>query len=86
LGGFQAARINGSETSKRMNGIARFVLSGGLIVATAQLIAGPLADWNARRDAAAVSSSIGLLGASGQAGNDGLTMRRGFLMCRSSSA
>lgn len=64
-----------------MNGIARFVLSGGLIVATAQLIAGPLADWNARRDAAVVSAWIGPLGVSGRAGkrraHDG-RIRRGF--------
>ncbi|TYZ69487.1 hypothetical protein PybrP1_012561 [[Pythium] brassicae (nom. inval.)] len=36
-----------------MNGIARFVLAGGLIVAASQLVAGPLADWNARREGAA---------------------------------
>lgn len=39
-----------------MHGVARYLLSGGLIVAGAQLVAGPLADWNARRDAAAVRS------------------------------
>ncbi|GLE01968.1 hypothetical protein PINS_up010806 [Pythium insidiosum] len=32
-----------------MNGIAQFVLAGGLVVATVQLIGGPIADWNARR-------------------------------------
>lgn len=37
-----------------MNGIARFVLAGGLIVATVQLVSGPVADWNARRDGATV--------------------------------
>ncbi|DAZ97087.1 TPA: hypothetical protein N0F65_001271 [Lagenidium giganteum] len=37
-----------------MNGIAQFVLAGGLIVAMANLIGGPLADWNARREGEAV--------------------------------
>lgn len=55
-----------------MNGIARFVLSGGLIVATAQLIAGPLADWNARRDATAVSASFGRVWAPGSVRKGGL--------------
>uniref|UniRef100_K3X100 RxLR effector protein n=1 Tax=Globisporangium ultimum (strain ATCC 200006 / CBS 805.95 / DAOM BR144) TaxID=431595 RepID=K3X100_GLOUD len=36
-----------------MNGFTRFVLAGGLIVAASQLVAGPLADWNARREGAA---------------------------------
>lgn len=40
-----------------MNGIARFVLAGGLIVASVQLVSGPVADWNARRDGAAVRCS-----------------------------
>lgn len=44
-----------------MNGIARFVLAGGLIVAASQMVAGPLADWNARREGAAVRFSIVVL-------------------------
>lgn len=41
-----------------MNGIARFVLAGGLIVAASQLVAGPLADWNARREGAVVRAVL----------------------------
>jgi hypothetical protein len=41
-----------------MNGFTRFVLAGGLIVAASQLVAGPLADWNARREGAAVRHAV----------------------------
>jgi hypothetical protein len=43
--------------SQKMNGIARYVLAGGLIVATAQFLSGPVADWNARREGSLVSLS-----------------------------
>lgn len=33
-----------------MNGVIQFVLSGAVVVAAAQFIAGPIADWNARRE------------------------------------
>ncbi|KAE8966133.1 hypothetical protein PR003_g8341 [Phytophthora rubi] len=35
-----------------MNGIARYLLTGGLVAATMQIITGPIADWNARREGA----------------------------------
>ncbi|KAE9231644.1 hypothetical protein PF005_g3012 [Phytophthora fragariae] len=44
-----------SEASSRvpsMNGIARYLLTGGLVAATMQIITGPIADWNARREGA----------------------------------
>ncbi|KAE8894118.1 hypothetical protein PF010_g28493 [Phytophthora fragariae] len=37
-----------------MNGIARYLLTGGLVAATMQIITGPIADWNARREGAEV--------------------------------
>ena len=40
-----------------MQGILQYVFAGGVVVAAAQIITGPLADWNARREGAAVSSS-----------------------------
>ncbi len=42
------------EKKKRMNGIARYVLAGGLIVASAQFLAGPVANWHARREGSLV--------------------------------
>ena len=37
-----------------MNGIARYLLTGGIVLATMQIISGPVADWNARREGAEV--------------------------------
>ncbi|ETI47292.1 hypothetical protein F441_08425 [Phytophthora nicotianae CJ01A1] len=35
-----------------MNAIARYLLTGGIVAATMQIITGPIADWNARREGA----------------------------------
>ncbi|KAG2778787.1 hypothetical protein PC116_g25 [Phytophthora cactorum] len=40
-----------------MNGVARYLLTGGIVAATMQIITGPIADWNARREGAEVCPS-----------------------------
>uniref|UniRef100_A0AAV1T685 Uncharacterized protein n=1 Tax=Peronospora matthiolae TaxID=2874970 RepID=A0AAV1T685_9STRA len=35
-----------------MNGIARYLLTSGIVLATMQAITGPIADWNARKEGA----------------------------------
>ncbi|CEG37119.1 uncharacterized protein PHALS_04573 [Plasmopara halstedii] len=35
-----------------MNGIARYLLTSGLVLGAMQVIIGPTSDWNARREAA----------------------------------
>jgi hypothetical protein len=52
-----SACVNASRRSLvrlKMNGIARYLLTGGLVLATMQIITGPVADWNARREGAEV--------------------------------
>ena len=43
---------------EKMNGVARYLLTSGIVLATMQTITGPIADWNARKEGAEVRVSI----------------------------